>query len=101
MIRFAYIIKSSQEKTVHHTNVQSNGTTLEIYSVNSFEQAAELAKRLVNEGIECIELCGAFQEAGKQQVVTAINCKIPVGHVVYTNSELEKHQKLFSKRKKS
>lgn len=96
-MRFAYILKSGQEGIVHHASIQSNSTTSQIYSVHTFEQAGELAKRLVAQGIDCIELCGAFQEAGKQQVVSAIDCDVPVGHVVYTNSEVDKHDKLFKR----
>ncbi len=96
-MRFAYIFKSGQEGIVHQASIQSGSSAFEVYSVHSMEQAGELAKRLVSEGIDCIELCGAFAEAGKQQVVDTIGCDVPVGHVVYTNSEVEKHNRLFKR----
>jgi len=94
-MHFAYIIKSRQDGIVQQADIKSGSSTFMVYSVHSIEQAGELAKELVALGIDCIELCGAFFEEGKQQVVDAIGCDVPVGHVVYTGSEAEKHDRLF------
>lgn len=96
-MRFAYIFKSSQDGIVHHASIRSGSSTSDVYSVHSFALAGELAKKLVEQGVDCIELCGAFAEEGKQQVVDAISCDVPVGHVVYTGSEANKHDRLFKR----
>ena len=89
--------KSSEPEITLHAKIPSGHSTFEMYSVHTTEQAGELAKKLFEQGIDCIELCGAFEESGKQQVVDAIDCSVPIGHVVYTHSEAEKHDRLFKR----
>lgn len=37
----------------------------------------------MDEGIGCIELCGAFGEAGARRVMQATGGRIPVGYVTH------------------
>ena len=57
-MRFAFLIMgkfdSREDQAVIH-----NGTA-RIIGVSDLEDAARTAKRLEEEGIDCIELCGAF-----------------------------------------
>ena len=58
-----------------------------------------MARREVQNGVQLIDLCGAFGEAGMQAVVDAIDCDVPVGYVVYSQSEMQKHDLLFPPRR--
>lgn len=51
--------------------------------VRSPDQATALARRLVAEGVELIELCGGFGGAGLGAVVSAVGGQVPVGAVFY------------------
>ena len=48
----------------------------EIIGVSSIDEAAQSACRLQKEGVDCIELCGAFGEDGqeKSSKLQGINC---------------------------
>ena len=65
-MRFAFLIMgkfdSREDQAVIH-----NGTA-RIIGVSDLEDAARTAKRLEEEGIDCIELCGAFREEGARAV---------------------------------
>lgn len=51
--------------------------------VRSTGDAAAVARRMVEEGVELIELCGAFGGAGLGEVTAAVAGRIPVGAVFY------------------
>lgn len=46
-------------------------------------QVVEIAKQLVNEGVQLIELCGGFGPTWIVKINEAINHTIPVGGVYY------------------
>ncbi|MGY1690753.1 DUF6506 family protein [Geodermatophilus sp. SYSU D01105] len=45
--------------------------------------AAEVARALVDEGVELIELCGGFGLAAAAAVAGAVAGRVPVGHVTF------------------
>jgi hypothetical protein len=47
------------------------------------EHAIEVAKELVNEGVQLIEVCGAFGPLWIAKISEAIQGKVPVGGVFY------------------
>jgi predicted polyphosphate/ATP-dependent NAD kinase len=51
--------------------------------VPSVEDAPAAAKQLLEEGVELIELCGAFGGGGLAAVVAAVDGQVPVGGVFY------------------
>ena len=51
--------------------------------VRDAAQAPAIAKQLLDEGVELIELCGGFGGAGLGAVVEAVQAKVPVGAVFY------------------
>jgi hypothetical protein len=63
--------------------------------VRSAEDAPAAARRLVSEGIELVELCGAFGGAGLGGVVTAVSGRVPVGAIFYGVDASEGLQRLF------
>ena len=58
---------------------------------------AEIAARLEEEGVGCIELCGAFGEEGARAVIEATKNRIPVGYVTHLPEQEEVYRKAFSK----
>jgi len=99
MRRYVFIFKANIDNIVKLETFESPGAINDTYAVGTFEQACEVAKQVVAEGVTSIELCGAFQEQGKQMVVDAIQCDVPVGYIAFTQSEKEKHDKQIAQRK--
>jgi 2-keto-3-deoxy-6-phosphogluconate aldolase len=54
-----------------------------IVGVKSMDEACETAKKLAEEGIDAIEVCGAFKEEGTRKLIEATGGKIPIGYVVH------------------
>lgn len=51
--------------------------------VPSVSDAPRLARQLVEDGVELIELCGGFGGAGLAAVVSAVQGRVPVGAVFF------------------
>ncbi|MEY8525238.1 DUF6506 family protein [Lachnospiraceae bacterium 38-10] len=45
------------------------------------EEACIIAKKWMEEGIDCMELCGAFGESGAKAIIKATGNTLPIGYV--------------------
>ncbi|MEM0021645.1 MAG: DUF6506 family protein [Fervidicoccaceae archaeon] len=61
--------------------VRTPAVDLEVHGVSSYEEAAALAKKLVEDGVSVIELCGGFGNRGVAIVSEAVAGKAKVGAV--------------------
>lgn len=71
--------------------------TASIIGVSSVEEAQKIAKKLLKEGIDCIELCGAFGEKGAEEIIKATENKIPIGYVTHLKKQEEIYKQTFGK----
>jgi predicted polyphosphate/ATP-dependent NAD kinase len=51
--------------------------------VQTIADAPAIARQLLEEGVELIELCGGFGGSGLGEVVAAVDGRVPVGAVFY------------------
>ncbi len=70
--------------------------TMVCVGIPNVKEAAEIARNLVADGVELIELCGGFGGAGLASVVTAVEGRVPVGAVFYGVDASAGLQRLFS-----
>ncbi len=68
-----------------------------VYCVKDIDVACKSAKRLVADGVQLIELCGAFKGDMPEQIIKAVDGKIPVGCMAYSEKEREKLMAFFKK----
>ncbi|OCN05173.1 hypothetical protein A4S06_01975 [Erysipelotrichaceae bacterium MTC7] len=94
-MKFAYLILGPFQSDVDHASIHNE--TAQIIGVRTIEEACTVAKRLQDEGISCIELCGAFTKTGAREVIHATNGEIPVGYVVHDEDQNEIYNKVFSR----
>ena len=60
-----------------------HGGAAQMRGVSTLEDACAAARELLEQGVGCIELCGAFGEAGARRVMQATGGRIPVGYVTH------------------
>lgn len=65
--------------------------------VSSVSDAPSLARQLVEDGVDLIELCGGFGGAGLAAVVSAVQGRIPVGAVFFGVDASSGLNRIFSK----
>lgn len=93
-MKFAFIIMGDFEYPKDKQSIH-NGTA-RIIGVKNLQEACEESKKLLQKGIDCIELCGAFGEDGAKAVIKATENLIPVGYVTHLPMQDDLYKKTFS-----
>lgn len=92
-MKFAFIIMGEMNPDTHRAAMGSGD--LQMIGVSSIEQACSTARELQDQGVDCIELCGAFEEAGARRVIEATGGRLPVGYVIHLPEQDGLFKKLF------
>jgi hypothetical protein len=72
---------SDPDKEMKVTKTRSGGCIT--VPVHNYGQAEEVCRKLANENLFAIELCGGFGDLGTARVVRAVEGKVPVGVVQF------------------
>ncbi len=94
---YGFIMIDSSYKKEEKAVLSSEIFKTTVCCVQDIEMACESAKQLVADGVQLIELCGAFKGDMPDQVIKAIDGKVPVGHMEYTLEERKKLTEFFKK----
>lgn len=82
--RFGFIVcGSGLDAAKHHAELRSESFLMRVVGITSLGDGPAVAKRMVADGVELIELCGGFGPAGTAAVIAAIEGRVPVGSVAY------------------
>lgn len=93
-MKFAYLIMGKIFDSKNDISSIHNGVS-QIIGVSDIEDAIKTAKKLKEEGIDCIELCGGFGEEGARKIIEATENKIAVGFVIHLKEQDELYAKIF------
>lgn len=80
---------------VHRVSMKSPVFEMIAVGVTHATQGVSVAKGLVAEGIELLELCGGFGPIHTAKVLEAIGYAIPVGSVAYGPESIDAMYALF------
>ena len=59
------------------------GGETRLVGVADLDQACQVAREMQEDGVGCIELCGAFGPEGARRIIEATGGKLPIGYVVH------------------
>lgn len=91
LTRYGFIILGDGYVAAQHqATIKSPTFSSSVICVQSLDAAIIVAKQMVVDGVQVIELCGEFGQSGAFQIVNAINCKVPVGYVSFVGYEHDK-----------
>ena len=93
-MKFAFMIlgdgfQPEQDRAAIH------GGTAQIIGVSSIEEACGEAAKLKDDGVDCIELCGAFGPEGAMRVIDAVQNSLPVGFATHLPIQDDLFRKAF------
>lgn len=94
-MKFAFIIMGNFDPAVDKAEI--GGGKGQIVGVNNMNRALDAACRLVKQGVDCIELCGAFGEDGAREIIAVTENKVPVGYVTHLPMQDRLYEEVFSK----
>ena len=94
-MKFAFLIMggfhSAEDRAFIHDG------QAQIVGVDNLDEACAVAKKLRDEGVDCIELCGAFGPSGAKAVMAATERKIPIGYITHLPEMDDVYQTAFCK----
>ena len=92
LTKFGFIVTGDNFEQVQGTS----NFQMKVVGVSTPEQGIAVAKQMVSEGIQLIELCGGFSPVWAGKIIEAINYAVPVGVVAYGPESIDSMHKLFS-----
>lgn len=92
-MKFAFILMGELNPDTDRAVIP--GKELQMIGVSSVDEACRTARKLCETGVDCIELCGAFEEAGARRVIEATGGLLPVGYVVHLPEQDGLFKKVF------
>lgn len=82
MLKAAFVfLASNADPEIHRSVIETEAVHLITVGVDSYISAIKEVKKLVNEDVGAIELCGGFGHIGTAKIVQAVGSDISVGVV--------------------
>ena len=94
-MKFAFLIMGEYDPE-QDVAVIGDGTA-QIIGVSTIEQACDVARKLYEDGILCVEVCGAFGPEGAKRIIEATQGKLAVGYIVHLPEQDALFETLFAK----
>lgn len=92
-MKFAFLIMGNFNTETDRASIH-NGTA-QIIGVANILEATKVAGELFENGIDCIELCGAFGVDGTRKIIEATENKVPVGYITHLPEQDELYKAAF------
>ncbi|RZU54509.1 hypothetical protein EV385_6460 [Krasilnikovia cinnamomea] len=94
--RFGFIVTGAGlDPDKHRASIRSDAFDGIMVGVSRPEQGVAVARALVADGIQLIELCGGFGPVWTAKVIEAIDGAVPVGSVGYGPESINGMHALF------
>lgn len=87
---------SGAEPARDRSVVQTDGCTTVLIGIEDPADGVEVAKGLVEEGVQLIELCGGFGPVHAARIIEAIDRVVPVGVVGYGPEAIDQVHAIFA-----
>ncbi len=83
-VQYAFVVKApAYEMATHHATLESPEWRTRVVGVSSQSGALAAVDRLVEDGVEIIELCGGFSPEEAAEIRERAGPAVSVGLVVY------------------
>ena len=93
-MKFAFLIMGNFNIETDKASIHDG--TAQIVGVANIQEATTVAGQLFEDGVDCIELCGAFGAEGARKIIDATKNKIPVGYMTHLPEQDEIYKAVFS-----
>lgn len=92
LTKFGFIVTGDHFEQMQGTDKFS----MKVVGVTHPEQGIDVARNMVAEGIQLIELCGGFSPVWAGKIIEAIEYAVPVGVVAYGPESIDAMHALFA-----
>lgn len=91
---FAYLVMGPFDSRTDRAAIHDG--MIQVIGVADVQDAIAVAKELQEEGISCIELCGAFGPENAKKIIDATGNTIPIGFATHLPEQEALYQATFS-----
>ena len=92
-MKFAFLIMGNFSMAQDRAEIGTGEA--QIWGVANLKEACQAAKTLQSEGVDCIELCGAFGPDGARAVIEATGNQLPVGYITHLPEQDALYSRVF------
>ena len=97
MLKAAFMFVSPDVESGKRVKIDTPTLSMMMVGAKDYDDAVNIAKNLVEEGIQLIELCGGYGPVGAAKIIEAVGDKIPVGLVSFGSESAGKLAALLKK----
>lgn len=95
--KFGFIVTGTGlDPTVNRMSMKSSQFEMIAVGVETPSEGIPIAKNMVAEGVQLIELCGGFGPIWTGKIIEAIDGAIPIGSVGYGPESIDQMYRLFN-----
>lgn len=91
---FAYLVMGPFDSRTDRAAIHDS--MIQVIGVADVQDAIAVAKELQEQGISCIELCGAFGPENAKKIIDATGNTIPIGFATHLPEQEALYQATFS-----
>ena len=91
---FAYLVMGPFDSRTDRAAIHDG--MIQVIGVTDVQDAIAVAKELQEQGISCIELCGAFGPENAKKIIDATGNTIPIGFATHLPEQEALYQATFS-----
>ncbi len=96
LTKFGFIVTGAElDPQQHRVSMRSPAFEMIAVGVSHVDQALDVARGLVSDGVQLLELCGGFGPIHTARVIDAIDNAVPVGSVGYGPESIDAMYELF------
>lgn len=95
--KYGFIVKAANYGyRIDNSVIETELFRTEIVDVSTDDEAVIVAKNLIKNGVQVIELCGGFGEESADQIISAVDSNVPIGFISFTKNEQLKLAQLIN-----
>lgn len=87
---YGFIMLGAGFEPTQKSRLESPAFAMTVCAVSDMEAAVTAARELVVDGVQLIELCGAFKGEMVDAIIDGIEGAVPVGHMTYSDQQQAK-----------
>lgn len=98
MIKHYGFIVKSDNYDFHHdkTTMSTADFTTNTVGVSCDDDAILVAQKMIEDGVQVIELCGAFGAESADYIISCLDTNIPIGYVTFSKNENQKLERILA-----
>jgi len=98
LTKFGFIVTGAKLSPLENRmEMKSPAFTMIAVGVERPEEGIEVAREMVEQGVQLIELCGGFGPLWTAKIIDSIGRKVPVGSVGYGPESIDQLHELFKR----